>query len=33
MTILRFDGSHVVERWSVADMLSVLVQLGAVVMD
>jgi steroid delta-isomerase-like uncharacterized protein len=33
MTILRFDGSQVVERWSVADMLSVLVQLGAVVMD
>jgi predicted ester cyclase len=30
MTILRFDGDKCVERWSVADMLAVLVQIGAV---
>jgi steroid delta-isomerase-like uncharacterized protein len=30
MTILRFDGDRCVERWSVADMLAVLVQIGAV---
>jgi predicted ester cyclase len=29
MTILRFSGSRVVERWAVADFLSVLVQVGA----
>jgi steroid delta-isomerase-like uncharacterized protein len=28
MTILRFQGGKCVERWSVADSLSVLVQLG-----
>jgi steroid delta-isomerase-like uncharacterized protein len=28
MTILRFKGSKCVERWSVADSLSLLVQLG-----
>jgi steroid delta-isomerase-like uncharacterized protein len=28
MTILRFEGRKCVERWSVADSLSVLVQLG-----
>jgi len=30
LTILRFDGSVVTERWSCADMLGLLVQLGAV---
>mgnify|MGYP003503845198 CR=1 FL=1 len=30
ITILRFDDGHCVERWSVADTLSVLVQIGAV---
>jgi predicted ester cyclase len=30
ITILRFDGDRVVERWSQADMLGLLVQLGAV---
>ncbi len=29
MTILRFDGERVAERWAVADFLSVLVQVGA----
>jgi steroid delta-isomerase-like uncharacterized protein len=29
ITILRFDGDRCVERWSVADMLSVLMQIGA----
>jgi steroid delta-isomerase-like uncharacterized protein len=29
MTILHFAGARVVERWSVADMLAVLAQLGA----
>jgi predicted ester cyclase len=30
ITIMRFGGGRVVERWSSADMLSVLVQIGAV---
>lgn len=30
ITILRFDGPTCVERWSSADMLGLLVQLGAV---
>jgi predicted ester cyclase len=30
ITILRFDGDTVIERWSSADMLGLLVQLGAV---
>jgi steroid delta-isomerase-like uncharacterized protein len=30
ITILRFEGDRCVERWSVADMLAVLVQIGAV---
>ena len=30
ITIMRFDGGTVLERWSSADMLSVLVQIGAV---
>jgi len=30
ITILRFAGGRVVERWSQADMLGLLVQLGAV---
>ena len=30
ITIMRFAGSTVVERWSSADMLGVLVQIGAV---
>jgi predicted ester cyclase len=30
ITILRFEGDRVVERWSQADMLGLLVQLGAV---
>lgn len=30
LTILRFDGLVVAERWSCADMLGLLVQLGAV---
>ena len=30
ITILRFEGDQVVERWSQADMLGLLVQLGAV---
>ncbi len=29
ITILRFEGDRAVERWSVADMHSVLVQIGA----
>jgi predicted ester cyclase len=32
ITILRFDGPTCVERWSSADMLGLLVQLGAVPM-
>lgn len=30
ITILRFDGVAVTERWSIVDMLGLLVQLGAV---
>jgi predicted ester cyclase len=30
ITILRFEGDEVVERWSQTDMLGLLVQLGAV---
>ena len=30
ITILRFEGDTVIERWSCADMLGLLVQLGAV---
>jgi predicted ester cyclase len=30
ITILRFGGDRVIERWSQADMLGLLVQLGAV---
>jgi predicted ester cyclase len=30
ITILRFEGHTVIERWSSADMLGLLVQLGAV---
>jgi predicted ester cyclase len=30
ITILRFDNGRCVERWSVADVLGVLVQIGAV---
>jgi predicted ester cyclase len=30
ITIMRFKGDTVIERWSSADMLSVLVQIGAV---
>jgi predicted ester cyclase len=30
ITILRFDGDTVIERWSSADMLGLLVQIGAV---
>ncbi len=30
ITILRFAGATVIERWSSADMLGLLVQLGAV---
>ena len=30
ITILRFNGDQVIERWSQADMLGLLVQLGAV---
>jgi predicted ester cyclase len=30
ITILRFEGPAVVERWSQADVLGLLVQLGAV---
>ena len=29
ITILRFEGDHCVERWSSADMLGLLVELGA----
>jgi predicted ester cyclase len=29
ITILRFSGSRCVERWSVADFLSLLIQVGA----
>lgn len=29
MTIMRFSGGKVVERWSIADFLSVLMQIGA----
>jgi len=30
MTLLRFRGDRVVERWSSADFLGLMVQLGAV---
>ena len=30
ITILHFEGGRVIERWSQADMLGLLVQLGAV---
>ena len=30
ITIMRFGGNTVIERWSNADMLGVLVQIGAV---
>jgi predicted ester cyclase len=30
MTILRFDGPRVVERWSTADFLGMLTQLGVI---
>ena len=30
ITILRFDGAQVVERWSSADFLGLLTQLGAI---
>jgi predicted ester cyclase len=30
MTMMRFDGPRVVERWSSADFLGLLVQLGAI---
>jgi predicted ester cyclase len=30
ITILRFDGERCAERWSCADMLGLLVQLGAI---
>ena len=30
ITVLRFDGERCVERWSSADMLGLLVQIGAV---
>jgi predicted ester cyclase len=30
ITIMRFAGDTVVERWSSADMLGVLVQIGAI---
>jgi predicted ester cyclase len=30
MTIMRFDGERVVERWSTADFLGMLMQLGAI---
>jgi steroid delta-isomerase-like uncharacterized protein len=30
MTILRFDGGRCVERWAMADFLSVLIQVGAI---
>ena len=30
ITIMRFDGATVLERWSSADMLGVLIQIGAV---
>jgi predicted ester cyclase len=30
LTLLRFSGDQVIERWSNADMLGLLVQLGAV---
>ena len=30
ITILRFEGDTVIERWSSADMLGLLIQLGAV---
>ena len=30
ITIMHFDGEHVIERFSQADMLGVLVQIGAV---
>ena len=30
ITVMRFAGANVVERWSSADMLGLLVQLGAV---
>src|ERR1700754_1534046 len=30
MTMLRFEGEKVIERWSAANMLALMVQLGAV---
>jgi hypothetical protein len=30
ITMMRFAGGRVVERWSCADMLGLLVQIGAV---
>ncbi len=30
ITIMRFDGDHVVERWSSADFLGLMVQIGAI---
>jgi predicted ester cyclase len=30
MTIMRFDGDRVIERWSTADFLAMLVQVGVV---
>lgn len=32
MTVLRFVDAHCVERWSVADTLAVLTQIGAITM-
>jgi hypothetical protein len=29
ITILRFDGDRVIERWSQADMLGLMGQIGA----
>ena len=29
MTIMRFDGDRVVERWSTADFLGMMIQIGA----
>jgi hypothetical protein len=29
ITIMHFKGGNVIERWSTADMLGVLVQIGA----
>ncbi len=30
ITIMRFDGDRVVERWSTADFLSMMMQIGAI---